>query len=332
MNPLIVVRIHAPEQTPLAKLRRASLRWAFPRLMPPTRSLGIAGTFSGGARATALRAQGSLATPPKGRRAGQNPCCEFWRAALVVARPKRRCAVLCAIAVALPVVASGPARADAPPLSWRMVTLSPRPVSPSRGAPPYLSICGVGDYALFEVAARVAQRQAEHAFLASADELSFDLRAAGDPHAWPRAWALSGSGLNDDEIAHRLGAWASTWTTLGVRRCGVAKLPVADGTTIVVAIAIDALADLSPLPASTRVGQWITLDGTMLIPASGAKVVLLGPKGVPKAVPASLAGDRIHAAFSVDQPGVWLIQDTGHVLLRASPCARGHDLRRRFTT
>ena len=73
-------------------------------------------------------------------------------------------------------------------------------------------------------------------------------------------------------------------------------------------VAIDALADLSPLPTTARVGQWLTLTGTMLVPASGAKVVLLGPRGAPRTVPASLSGDRIHSSFSVDQPGGWIVQ------------------------
>ncbi len=69
-----------------------------------------------------------------------------------------------------------------------------------------------------------------------------------------------------------------------------------------------ALADLSPLPTTARVGQWLTLDGTMLVPATGAKVVLLGPRGAPKAVTASLSGDRVHSSFAVDQPGGFLVQ------------------------
>jgi uncharacterized protein YkwD len=46
----------------------------------------------------------------------------------------------------------------------------------------------------------------------------------------------------------------------------------------------------------------------MLVPASAAKVVLLGPRGAPKTVVASLTDRRVHATFSVDQPGPWLVQ------------------------
>ena len=44
------------------------------------------------------------------------------------------------------------------------------------------------------------------------------------------------------------------------------------------------------------------------MPASDAKVVLLGPRGAPRTVLASLSGDEVRATFSADQPGEWLIQ------------------------
>jgi uncharacterized protein YkwD len=39
-----------------------------------------------------------------------------------------------------------------------------------------------------------------------------------------------------------------------------------------------------------------------------AKVVLLGPRGLPRTVLASLADREIRASFNVDQPGAWLVQ------------------------
>jgi uncharacterized protein YkwD len=46
----------------------------------------------------------------------------------------------------------------------------------------------------------------------------------------------------------------------------------------------------------------------MLIPASAVHVVLLGPRGAPKEVPATLIADKIRSTFSVDQPGPWMVQ------------------------
>jgi uncharacterized protein YkwD len=206
------------------------------------------------------------------------------------------------------VCASGRAPGDVPALVWKPATQSPRAAVAEAAVAPLLAACGAADAALLAVASRTARRQADGASLVAADELSFNLRASGDPHVWPRAWSIAGGGLDDDDIARRIKAWVTPWNTLGVRRCGVARVAAVDGTTVVAAVAIDALADIAPLPTTARVGQWMTLDGTMLVPASGAKVVLLGPRGAPRTVPASLSGDKIRSSFSVDQPGGWVVQ------------------------
>ena len=231
-----------------------------------------------------------------------------------------------ALAVAAVLSAAGQVRADVPPLAWRPATQSPRVTQTDPRLAAQLAACleiprrqsgdlieggqlrGAADAALAEVAARTARRQIEGGSLLHADELAFHLRASGDPHVWPRAWSITGGGLDDEDVARRIKAWTAPWNTLGVRRCGISRIPGPDGNTVIAVVAIDALADLSPLPTVARVGQWLTLDGSMLVPASDAKVVLLGPRGAPRTVPASLSGDRIHASFSVDQPGAWVIQ------------------------
>ena len=223
-----------------------------------------------------------------------------------------------ALAVAAITGGSAPVHGQAPPASapavarqpviWRSATQSPRPTPPEPRLAALASACGASDGALSEVAARTAQRQADGGALLHADELAFHLRASGDPHVWPRAWSIAGAGLDDEDVGRRVKAWIAPWHTLGARRCGVARVTGADGNGVVAVVAIDALADLSPLPTTARVGQWLTLTGTMLVPASGAKVVLLGPRGAPRTVPASLSGDRIHSSFSVDQPGGWIVQ------------------------
>lgn len=201
-----------------------------------------------------------------------------------------------------PVVAPTPA-----PLVWRAATQSPHAASPEPRLAPLLAACGASDGALAEVAGRVARRQADGGALPRADDLAFHMRASGDPHI-PRAFSVAGAALEDADVLRRIKGWVSPWTTLGVRRCGVARVAGADGNAVVVAIGVDALADMAPLPTAARVGQWLTLDATMLVPASAAKVILLGPRGAPKTVTASLTGDRIHSTFSVDQPGGWKVQ------------------------
>jgi uncharacterized protein YkwD len=219
----------------------------------------------------------------------------------------------CLPVAAAALVFGSPSFADPPPLSWKSSTSSPRRGTVDAANATLITACGgtaasTADAALLEVAARTALRQAGGGALFSADELAFSLRAAGDPHVWPRAWSIAGGGLDEADIGKRIKAWVTPWNTLGARRCGVARAAAADGSTVVAAVAIDALADLAPLPTTARVGQWITLDGNMLVPASSAKVVLLGPRGAPKTVPASLTGDRIHSSFAVDQPGGWMVQ------------------------
>ncbi len=225
---------------------------------------------------------------------------------------KARSLVLPAAALALGVtlaarVESQPAPAVA--VTWRPVSQSPRAPGPlDARQTAWQTACAPADGALLEVAARTAQEQARGGALIKSDELVFHLRAAGNPHPWPRAWSVAGSNLAVDDTARRLRGWVAPWNTLGVRRCGVARAVAADGTEVVAAVAVDALADLAPLPTTARVGQWITLEGTMLVPASEAKVVLLGPRGAPKTITASLAGDKLRSSFAVDQPGEWMVQ------------------------
>ncbi|WP_437277374.1 CAP domain-containing protein [Sorangium sp. So ce375] len=204
---------------------------------------------------------------------------------------------------------AGTATAEPPALTWETTTRSPQPpkaVSPEIAA--LAARCGSADAALAAVAQRNVERQLQGGEIMPPDELAFTLRAAGAPHAWPRGWSISGRGLGPAEVGARIDGWLSGWTTLGVRRCGVAQAKRPDGTVIVSAIGVDALADLSPLPTTARVGQWVTLEGTMRVPATAAKVVLLGPRGAPKTVLSSLSGARLRSSFAVDQPGSWLVQ------------------------
>ena len=210
-------------------------------------------------------------------------------------------------ALALPHVAS--AEAGAQRVTWKGTVSSPHPAAKTgpREAT-LLGLCGPADSALMDVAGLVARRQLDGASALTADELAFSLRAAGDPHVWPKAWSLSGQNLDDADTESRFKTWISGVRALGKRRCGVAKLDGENGASVATVITFDALADMAPVTTSARVGQWITLEGTMLVPASGVQVVLLGPRAAPRTVPSSLSGGKIRSTFSVDQPGAWLVQ------------------------
>src|SRR5262249_53947635 len=53
---------------------------------------------------------------------------------------------------------------------------------------------------------------------------------------------------------------------------------------------------------------WLDVNATLLIDASGAKVVVLGPRGAPQPLPTSLDGARVRARFRADRAGAWLVQ------------------------
>lgn len=214
---------------------------------------------------------------------------------------------------ALVLSATPTAAADEPPVTWQPTLVSPQPSAVATKDSALLAKCGTPDAALLRVAQENVRRQTSGQSALPADALVFHLRAAGAPYLWPRAWSITGANLDEADLESRLGAWVSRSTTLGERRCAVARGVASDGDAVVSAVSVDVLADVNPLPTSARVGQWLTLTGTMHVPASEVKVVLLGPRGAPRKVLASLSNGRIRSSFSVDQPGKWLVQVLAHV-------------------
>ena len=202
------------------------------------------------------------------------------------------------------------AHADVP-VTWATSTESPRAIEVrdlgAREAE-LLARCGVGDVGLRDVARRVLDRKRAGLPSPDTEALSSAQRAAGEPHVWPRAWIVSGRALDREMLARKLDAWKQSSPSFGDRRCGIAASTAPDGTDIVVAVAVDALADLSPLPVRARQGQWITLDARMLVPATAAQVIVMGPSGAPRSVPASIANGRVRARFAPESPGAYTVQ------------------------
>ena len=213
--------------------------------------------------------------------------------------------------------------ADVPALSWKSALQSPQTATADKSVSAFQSMCGTADAALVAVAERNSKRQLEGSEIYGADELAFTLRAAGDPHVWPRAFSIAGSTLEEDYLKKKLKGWMDGWSTLGTKRCGLSKATKSDGSTVFSVIAVDALADMTSLPTTARVSQWITLEGKMLVAASAVKVVLLGPRGAPKSVTASLDKDKIKSTFSVDQAGMWLVQVLATVSTGPRPVLEG---------
>jgi uncharacterized protein YkwD len=171
----------------------------------------------------------------------------------------------------------------------------------------FLAQCDSGDGALARVAERFARRQSEGSAPLDVSEISFALRAEGSPYVWPRAWTLEGGDVTSPAAVSRMQAWLSGFDDGGERRCGVA-LAEAKERSVLAAVAIDALADLDPLRVEVRSGSWVDISASLLVPASDARFVVLGPSGAPRSVPTSFDGKRARARFSADRPGAFLVQ------------------------
>ena len=132
------------------------------------------------------------------------------------------------------------------------------------------------------------------------EAVSFAQRAAGEPHVWPRSWIVSGRALDHETTVTRLAAWRNAIHAAGEHRCGVAIDYMPDGSEVVAAVAVDALADLAPLPTRAHAGEWLGLDATLLVDARDARVVVTSPGGDPHTVPTSL---RRQACSRALRPG-----------------------------
>lgn len=172
---------------------------------------------------------------------------------------------------------------------------------------PFLAHCRLGDAALSRVAERFARRQSEGQAPLDVSEISFALRAEGSPYVWPRAWTLEGGELTTSTAQQRMQDWLDGWSDGGERRCGIA-LVESSGRDVLAAVAVDALADLDPLPVRVSSGSWVEVNARVLVPTSEAKVIVLGPSGGPHSVPTTFDGRSARARFRADRPGAFLVQ------------------------
>jgi uncharacterized protein YkwD len=196
-------------------------------------------------------------------------------------------------------------------VSWATATASPRW---GNDEPWRLPECVAYERPLSRVAAAIAAARARGG-AAEMKEVVALLRVHGSPHVWPRVWMLEARALAREELVAEWSSWLATEPRLGQLRCGIARVDVDPHDSIVVAVAVDALADLAPLPRVVRVGQWLSLDALLITPARAGQLLLLGPDQSPRRVPSQLDAAAFHAAFSLDRPGFWRLQvllDVGH--------------------
>jgi len=140
------------------------------------------------------------------------------------------------------------------------------------------------------------------------DAIEADQRQAGEPHPWPRVWAASARKLDSEATLAKLAGWLAASKEGRLRRCGVAAGAPADGMHTLVVVAVDALADLAPLPTHARGGQWLTVEAHLRVPAHGGRVMVMDAGAAPRTVPSWFDGTTLHARFAADRPGEIAVQ------------------------
>lgn len=193
------------------------------------------------------------------------------------------------------------------------VTRSPWPPHTAGGDPRSTTLsgaCGRADGVLTRVAFRLAEERAKGHGSPDPERVVVLLRENGAPHVRPRV--LLGSGhdvLDDDALRTQLEAMKRPTT-----RCGVGIARTDQGKELLVGVAVDALADLDPLPIRARTGEWLTFTARARVPTSNAKLIVLPPRGVPRTVPTSSdAKGVVRARFALERPGGFTVQLIGEV-------------------
>lgn len=168
-----------------------------------------------------------------------------------------------------------------------------------------LARCGPGEAALMATARVLLARKLAGWTLPELDGVAEVQRAQGEPHPWARAWAVRARTVGDAAMS-KLAGWLGDGRR--ARRCGVASGVAGDGSTNLVVVVVDALADLAPLPTRARTGQWLSLEARLRTAARGASVVVLGPSGATRTVPSWMEGSTVRARFAAEAPGRLTVQ------------------------
>jgi hypothetical protein len=219
---------------------------------------------------------------------------------------------LAAIAAGITTAIAPPgALAAGPPVAWSAWSASPISLDETNLAPTEreaLAKCGAGEAGLRATARAVVERKLRGLPIPELDEIARMQRAAGEPHPWARVWVAVGRTVDGGATIAKLDSWLGRAPRGNLRRCGVASGTSSEGVNVLAVVAIDALADLAPLPTRVRPGQWLTVEATLRVPARGIDVIVLGPSGAPRSVPASFDGSLLRARFAPERPGSFTLQ------------------------
>jgi uncharacterized protein YkwD len=169
-----------------------------------------------------------------------------------------------------------------------------------------LAQCGVGEAGLGQVARELLALKIARGHLADPDTIAFAQRAAGEPHPWARAWTASAKTGPGGGLLAKLRDWLPQGQSL--RRCGAASGVAPDGARVLVVVSVEALADLAPLATRARVGQWMTVEARLRVPARSASVMVLGPSGAPRPLLTTVDRSTVRARFAPERAGEFTVQ------------------------
>lgn len=197
-----------------------------------------------------------------------------------------------------------------PAPAWSPITQSPWAAEADRDPreASLTSACGTDDGALTRVAHELVELRARGLGAPDSEAIVARLRAAGEPYVRPRLIVATGQApIDDAKLRSELGRRSRAGTPV---RCGVGIARTPHGGEVIVALRVDALADLAPLPTRARTGEWLSFEARLHVGARSAKLVVLGPHGAPRSVPTSLDATTgiARARFALDTPGPFTVQ------------------------
>ncbi len=197
-------------------------------------------------------------------------------------------------------------------LRWAKQSRSPQRARPAARDTAFHRHCGQRDLGLGQVASAIVERRITGGPRLSQRAIKRIARSAGVPYPFVAAWSLAGSkaepAVDAADAVKRLAAWVKKRPARGSRRCGIARGMTDEGVGVLAVVMADSLAELQPFPVRTKVSKWLKLRAHVHPDATTGKVVLLGPRGRPKRVLASLSDGELRSRFTLDQPGRWIVQ------------------------
>jgi uncharacterized protein YkwD len=171
-----------------------------------------------------------------------------------------------------------------------------------------LEACGPADEALGRAAAEVARRRLAGQKIASPEELAAVLREAGSTATWPRSLVFLGQPVDLPRAAGEARAFVQKLPAKLPVRCGVAVARDEQGVEALAVVAAPLAAVAAPTPRQVRPDGWVTVEIKLQVPASEARIVVLGPSGLPREIPSSFHEGKLLGRFAADRPGRWLAQ------------------------